>query len=183
MDRKQLGPGSAALTAFALGALAVLLTLGIGLAVQDSLSSLANTLVAAPVIEELVKAVPLILMIRMIRTAKRGAMLGVSAGAGFGMIENLGYFVASMDTDLLLLRSFTTLPLHAAATGVLGYGIGSRRAGTAAVCLLMAIALHMAFNTLAMSAVLWGEWTAIPSLVLRIAVPAATLVLLAHRSR
>ncbi|GEM_PF-1980834 len=177
-----MGLGKAAVAAFALGALTVLPALVLGLSVQGSISSLANTLVAAPAIEEMVKALALLLMIRFIRNVRRGAILGVSAGAGFGTVENLGYFIASGDAGLLLLRSFTTLPLHAAATGVLGWGMGTRNGGVAAVCLLAAIALHMAFNALAVSVVLWGEWTSLPSLLLRIAVPAATLALLARHA-
>ncbi len=78
-----MGFGTALIAAFALGALTVLAALGMGLALQDSFSSLANTLVAAPVIEELVKALPLLLMIRVMKNVRRGALMGVSAGAGF----------------------------------------------------------------------------------------------------
>jgi RsiW-degrading membrane proteinase PrsW (M82 family) len=51
-----------------------------------------------------------------------GIVYSICISLGFAFIENLLYGYS--DTTILLIRGFTSVPLHAAASGIMGYYIG-----------------------------------------------------------
>lgn len=57
-----------------------------------------------------------------------GILYAVCVSLGFAFAENLLYGLG--DTSALLLRAFTAVPMHAAATGIMGYYLGlAKRCG------------------------------------------------------
>jgi RsiW-degrading membrane proteinase PrsW (M82 family) len=54
-----------------------------------------------------------------------GITTAVAAGLGFAFFENIFYTFGSFET--LLLRGLTSVPLHAAASGILGYHLGTQK--------------------------------------------------------
>lgn len=58
--------------------------------------------------------------------AMDGIVYAIVASMGFAAFENVIY-VMGHGLDVALLRAFTSLPLHAVATGIMGYYIGQAR--------------------------------------------------------
>jgi len=111
----------------------------------------------APVGEELLKALPLVLMIRARRVGftADAAILGFATGTGFALAENL-YFLAVLDTTtqaVWIVRGFGTALMHGGATSILAM-VGQSRASLLArprwrgfvPGLLAAAIVHSAFN-------------------------------------
>lgn len=57
------------------------------------------------------------------RSAMDGIIYTTAASLGFACIENINYTL-SMGADVGYLRAFTAVPLHACASGIMGYYIG-----------------------------------------------------------
>lgn len=78
----------------------------------------------APLIEELVKALYLIYLIRKKRVGFMvdAAIVGFAIGAGFALVENIYYLQAVENSALILwvLRGFGTAIMHGGATAILG---------------------------------------------------------------
>lgn len=77
----------------------------------------------APVIEELIKAVFIVLMIRKNKVGFiiDGTILGFSVGTGFAFMENL-YYLNTLETDnpaIWIVRGFGTAIMHGGTTGML----------------------------------------------------------------
>lgn len=111
----------------------------------------------APVIEESLKGIYLIFLLRSNRIGFMvdGAIRGVALGAGFALVENLSYLALRPDADpyLWVIRGFGTAVMHGGATavtGILAQGIGERsgKVGFSAIfpALGGAILLHSLFN-------------------------------------
>ena len=144
-----LGAGcGAAAIAYPLNAL-LMGTSGIGLS--------GFTRYVSPFVEESLKAA---FLVYLLATRKTGflvdtAIQGFAIGAGFALIENISY-VASLGSHsalLWLVRGFGTAMMHGAATsiaGIVGKVMSDRAGGANARTLipgiLLAIALHSAFN-------------------------------------
>src|ERR1043165_9552777 len=117
----------------------------------------AFTRYIAPVIEEALKA---LIVIALIRTHRIGflvdaAIVGFAAGTGFAMVENLLYLRIAPDAPLgaWLVRGFGTAIMHGGATalfGVMGLALvekwGRARIVAFAPGFVAAVALHSAFN-------------------------------------
>lgn len=58
-----------------------------------------------------------------------GIVYAVCVSLGFAFAENILYGLG--DTSALLLRAFTAVPMHAAATGIMGYYLGLAKRGGA----------------------------------------------------
>lgn len=116
------------------------------------------TTIQAPLVEELLKAVPMLLLIR----AKRigflvdAAIFGFAIGTGFALVENVYYLNALPDASLGLwiVRGFGTAVMHGGSTAIVGTITkavtarqGPSRAWVAVPGLLAAFALHAAFNS------------------------------------
>lgn len=78
----------------------------------------------APVIEESLKGIFLIVLIRLGRIGFMvdAAIIGASLGAGFSFVENLYYLQAFRDPNLLIwiIRGFGTAIMHSGCTALLG---------------------------------------------------------------
>ncbi len=127
----------------------------------DVFDLLAVTLFV-PVIEETAKASPLFVFRRHtnFNNATDGIVYGSAIGFGFGMTENLIYFLGSFLTGgfqhwmwTILLRTVFSATVHAFTTGLAGYFIGrikfSRTAPGPMLGLGLAIAVlgHVSWNT------------------------------------
>jgi RsiW-degrading membrane proteinase PrsW (M82 family) len=84
-----------------------------------------------------------------------GIVYSICVSLGFALVENFMYGFA--DARILLLRAFTSVPLHAVATGVMGYWLGRAKieggrdhrpgmAGASAKGLSWAILIHGSFD-------------------------------------
>lgn len=84
---------------------------------------------AAPLIEELLKAALLIYLIRQpsFRYFVDGAVYGFGVGIGFAMVENLLYVSASPSLSLAIIRVLSTSLMHAMTSGVVGISLGRLR--------------------------------------------------------
>jgi hypothetical protein len=115
------------------------------------LLALAAVAVAAPVMEEFAKSVPLWAMHDRIRTGAQGFWAGALSGAGFALFEGI---MVSSDAGaglafILVLRAGSSL-MHIFASGLAGWGIGGFR-GTGKVTRLLtgyiaAMGVHALWN-------------------------------------
>ncbi len=110
----------------------------------------------APLIEEALKATPLIWLIQRNRVGflVDAAILGFALGAGFALVEN-SYYLANNDLSLgvWLVRGFGTAVMHGGVTAVVGItvlaAIDKRQRLTPMVILpglLLAAGIHSGFN-------------------------------------
>jgi len=167
-SRSRLTPGLIAI-AMAFGAVAAIPavflemtgTVGfivVGVQEIDLLTILA-VVVLAPVVEETVKPLGLYLARYELRNNLRlidWALLGLMAGLGFKILEDLlyifVYFNAEYGTEGMLAGALmrTHFPTHLLATSITGFGIGiwhqSRRVWPFVLSLLIAITIHAVFN-------------------------------------
>ena len=115
---------------------------------------------SAPVVEEILKALILIYLVRRPNFTYfvDGAIYGFAAGIGFAVFENYEYILASSSSaglGLAISRVISTNLIHASATALVGVALGLSRfrrpLGKLALLLgglLAAMLLHMAFNNL-----------------------------------
>jgi RsiW-degrading membrane proteinase PrsW (M82 family) len=118
-------------------------------------------LVIAPFIEEALKASGVVYYRRQIRHVADGPVLGASVGLGFGFLETLLYGLGAFLVGgiaagilLILIRSVSSVLLHASSTAVFGYGYAESRVGVPKRSVtgryyLGAVAMHSGFNALA----------------------------------
>ena len=112
----------------------------------------------APLVEELLKAVPLLLLIRGRRIGflVDAAIFGFAIGAGFALVENIYYLLALPQTSvgLWIVRGCGTAVMHGGSTAILatitkavsGRG-GSSKIWLALPGVLVAYLLHALFNS------------------------------------
>jgi len=122
-------------------------------------SALLVTVVIAPLNEEAVKGLGPWLRTRHPLEPEDGFVYGASAGLGFAAVENVLYFTFAADlcTGVLIttivLRTLSTMLLHASASAIFGYGLGLRRMGLVRRTGLLryylaAVGIHAAFNAI-----------------------------------
>ena len=152
------------LTVIAAGALAAGLGYGAGFALVRGLGITYATYahVIGPVIEEALKAIVIVAMIRANRIGflVDAAIFGFAVGTGFALIENL-YFLSALPNanyGIWVMRGFGTATMHGGvqaifAVAVLSLSERGGRTGPAQVLPPFAIAamLHLAFNQFALS--------------------------------
>ena len=143
----------------AAGAAAALLSYGVNMLVFQTVhvDRRLLTMLQAPLVEELLKAVPIILLLR----AKRigflvdAAIFGFAIGTGFALVENLYYFgtLRGSSMALWIVRGFGTAVMHGGSTAIVATisKAAESRAGASKVWLfvpglLTAYALHALFN-------------------------------------
>jgi len=101
----------------------------------------------APVIEEILKAIPIFWMIRTRRVGFLidAAICGFAVGAGFALAENLYYLstLAKAPPALWVVRGFGTAIMHGGTTAIFAI-VGKSRQAT--VGLIAAIVIHSVFN-------------------------------------
>lgn len=170
-EKRQREPVGAVLRAFLFGA-----TAGVGIALLLNVAFdvgyprtgavlgvdqvFLATVIVAPFAEELAKGLGLGTTRRRILELEDGIVYGIALGLGFAATENLVYGIDALRTggvDLalatLVMRVFSSMLLHACATGLLGFGYSLviRRGGVAAELLpyyLVAVLLHAVYNFL-----------------------------------
>ncbi len=115
----------------------------------------------APVIEEVLKALVLIVLIRnpRFRYIVDGAVYGIAAGIGFALSENLFIYLPNAGDAVLgvaLSRTLSTSLMHATASGLVGISLGRMRRASSAQWIgaplfgiVLAIGLHAVYNNLA----------------------------------
>lgn len=111
----------------------------------------------APIVEEILKAVPVVVALSRKRVGflVDAAIMGFAVGAGFAAVENIQYLLALGDTGLVLwlVRGFGTALMHGSVTAmvaVLSKLLTDRRGSVRPLLfapgLTLAILLHSAFN-------------------------------------
>jgi RsiW-degrading membrane proteinase PrsW (M82 family) len=146
-------------------------------------------MIAVGFIEEAAKLIVLVVLVIWLRPRRRadGLVLGVAAGAGFAVLETMGYaFVALIQSggdlgaldDLLLLRGLLSPAAHMAWTGLSAAALwiaadsGLGRSGVRFVAVfLVAVGLHAA----------WDSFNSIWAYVVIAALSLGLLTVTAHR--
>jgi RsiW-degrading membrane proteinase PrsW (M82 family) len=147
------------LLAVAAGAAAALVGARLNVALLDAtgLSASAYSRYAAPLVEELLKALWIAVLLRRGRVGflVDAAILGFAVGTGFALVENVEYLRALAEPRVLLwlVRGFGTALLHGATTTILAMiakSLLDRRrwppARAVVPALLAAAAVHSAYN-------------------------------------
>lgn len=149
------------------------LLLAAGLPELDpTLAQAAEPVVLAPFVEEPAKALILLFVMwnRHFDNMTDGFVYGAAAGLGFGMTENLLYFVtvsgdAAVWGSTVLVRTFYSAVMHATASAIVGAALGFARfrglgsmMGWGLTGLALAMAIHAIWNGLiTMSGLTGGE--------------------------
>ncbi|MEJ2516249.1 MAG: PrsW family glutamic-type intramembrane protease [Gammaproteobacteria bacterium] len=126
----------------------------------------------SPVVEESLKALILIFLIRTHRVGLLvdGAVVGFAVGTGFAVAENLYYLLSRSDpnTALWVVRGFGTAIMHGGAMAVFAVasvGFVESRPGLGPLAFVpgfgLAVILHSAFNHF----LLWPVWSTLGILV------------------
>jgi len=112
----------------------------------------------APIVEEILKSVILIVLARRMTYFVDGAIYGFAAGIAFSILENFLYLSRAPGGAAggqMLARAFSTCLMHGSASALVGIAIGRYRYGhgtgrllSALLGWVVAIGLHMAFNRL-----------------------------------
>jgi len=118
-------------------------------------SEYALTRYAAPVVEEILKAIPILVMLRnrQIGFLIDAAICGFAVGTGFALTENL-YFVSSLAAAppaLWIVRGFGTAIMHGGTTAIMAMATEALPAPFGVAGIAIAIALHSLFNHFALS--------------------------------
>jgi RsiW-degrading membrane proteinase PrsW (M82 family) len=117
-------------------------------------------LVVAPFVEEGLKALGVVGRRGSLRVVADGPVYGASVGLGFGFFETLLYGVVGLAVGglpaaiaLILVRSVSSVLLHASSTAMFGYGYARQRllgeSGSTGRFYLVAVGMHSSFNVLA----------------------------------
>lgn len=111
----------------------------------------------SPIIEEVLKSVLLIYLVRRPKFTYfvDGAIYGFALGMGFAIVENMIYLSNNPSAITALSRVFSTNLMHATVTSLIGITLGrakffrfSGRFITMVIGLSMAIVIHSGFNNL-----------------------------------
>lgn len=172
---------SSVVLALAAGAAVGLVSYGLSGALLDGLDleRVTYSRYIAPVTEELLKGLVIVLLIRASRIGflVDGAIYGFAVGSGFALFENLHYLQVAQSAGLAtwIVRGFGTAVMHGGTTAlfaVMALTVLARRPNAAALAylpgLLVATLMHGAFNAL-------GHTPQAATLVIVVLVPAALL--------
>lgn len=95
---------------------------------KDLVSHLLGFTLGVGVIEELTKAVPVLILAYAANKIEKpldGIFYGALSGLGFGIVEGIQYIVAADANVIMVIIRITTLPfMHALWAGIVGYFIG-----------------------------------------------------------
>ena len=130
-----------------------------------AISTTAYSRYLAPVVEEAAKALVIVALVRMNRIGflVDAAIYGFAVGTGFAVVENIYYWnsLANPSLSLWIVRGFGTAVMHGGTTAILGIAgktLAERRRIPGGlgwgIALVIAIAIHSAFNHFFLSPVL-----------------------------
>ena len=130
---------------------------------QYIMDILILSILLAPLVEEIAKAIGLRLVKREINEIEDGIIFGITAGLGFAATENLLYGMQAWDQGILVIialfyiRTVASGVLHASTTGVIGYGYSSMLCKKQKLLkmipyILLAFFIHGIFNGFAYAA-------------------------------
>lgn len=120
------------------------------------------TVVVAPLLEELVKCLPVVPFLRSRPPASRGLILGLASGTGYGITENALFILSEPNWQVALARALSTSVMHATSTALIIFVIcqvfkhehhhrGTALGVAAAGVVLRRVALRVAVRTIAPS--------------------------------
>ena len=189
MDSFKLVHHGTVVLAVGAGVLAALASIAVqeALGGEAALTHQTLTRYAAPLSEETLKALFIVLGLRMRRLGflVDAAIIGFAVGTGFALVENLEFLRWSREQRVLLwlVRGFGPAILHGTTTCVfalLAKGLEDRHPDRAplnvALAWLAAVAIHMAYNAFLLPP--------LPTIVvLLVALPALVTVVFAHSER
>jgi len=140
--------------------------LGEELASPVFLLGLVEAVVLAPLVEEMVKPLPLLPLLKRLPTARDALLLGVLAGAGFAAVENLLYAVGFGDAwSSVLVTRLLGSALHPFGAGLMAVAWWHVRRGEPGAAARwgryygLAVGAHALWNgTCAVAAVVASEW-------------------------
>jgi RsiW-degrading membrane proteinase PrsW (M82 family) len=189
MDSFKLVRFRAVLSAIAAGCAAAVVTLYANgwLMSATGVSTSVLTRYLAPVVEELLKALYVVALIRRRRVGflVDSAILGFAVGAGFALVENIDYLrhMADARVFLWIVRGFGTALLHGATTAIVaisGKSLSDRYPGKGLLAflpgLLAATGIHSLFNHFILPPV-------VATLVLLVVLPGLFLAVFEHSER
>jgi hypothetical protein len=107
--------------------------------------------ILVPLIEEAIKPIGVWLLIKRNLTPAEGFVAGMFSGAGFALVENLGYVASGIDQWALtaMTRTFTAA-MHIFTAGLMGWGLayawGRGKYLRLAIAYLGAVFVHAAWN-------------------------------------
>lgn len=142
---------------------------------------------AAPLVEEILKAVPIVLLLRTKRIGflVDAAIYGFAIGTGFALLENLYYLTALPEsaTALWVVRGFGTAVMHGGTTAtfamlasLLAERRGREKLADTIPGLLVAVAIHSGFNHFLISPLM-------STALVMIALPSIVIVVFAQSER
>ncbi len=130
--------------------------------------------VIAPIVEELLKPIGLIFVIKRLRTPYEGVLYGVACGMGFAIMENLLYelfiliwYGADAWTINAFVRGIGSTVLHAVGPAAVGYAYALSnqmkisQSKTLGIAILFGIIMHGLWNGFATLPFMMGEETTI----------------------
>lgn len=134
--------------------------------------------IVAPLVEEPVKALGIVLMKKRLTELENGLIYGAAVGLGFAATENILYLSNALMVGLevfivtAVVRALTSTVLHASASGITGYGIarsgilakrGIRRSWLP--YLSVSILLHGLFNFFAIMGLFYADGGNLPYII------------------
>jgi len=177
LDSYKLLPLRSILLSILIGALVAAVAYGVNhfLFQLNVISPRSFSLYVTPVVEELLKSIYLIYLIRRKRIGFMvdGAIHGFAIGAGFSLVENLYYLqtLASQNILLWIIRGFGTAIMHGGVTAIVGIAtsefsnrLDRFRYTAVAPGLFAAILIHALYNFFLLPPV-------VSTLILMIALP------------
>ncbi|HEY8182016.1 MAG TPA: PrsW family glutamic-type intramembrane protease [Thermoanaerobaculia bacterium] len=134
----------------------------------------------APAVEEILKAIPIIVMLRdrQIGFLIDAAICGFAVGTGFALAENL-YFVSSLAAAppaLWIVRGFGTAIMHGGTTAIMAMMMKALWPRLAPAGIIVAFALHSLFNHFVLS-------PAMSTLVIILVLPPLMVLVFAQSER
>lgn len=142
-----------------------LLSVGLHVVGMGEIADYTGAVFVAPLIEEPSKAIFLAYVIwnRHFDNMTDGFVYGAACGLGFGMTENLLYFVGNSDDveawgRMVIIRTFYSAVMHATATAIVGASLGFARFRG---CLTLSA---VGFGGLALGMMVHGLWNGLITL-------------------
>lgn len=164
-DKQKKEPVSLVIKVFAFGFLSVIPAIAIEMLILQFVSDrfsvisiLIRAFIVAGLVEEGIKLKTVLLVAypnNNFDEVTDGIVYTITASLGFALFENIFYSLGPV--SILILRGVTAVPLHAAASGIMGYYIGKSKFGDPNLKykgLLIAVLIHGLYDFF----LFYGSW-------------------------